>query len=147
LFEGCFVASYYAAALHSFSRPFKIVYPTRQEKRAALWPDYVKAHWTKITLAAALGMLFGFIAGVVSSRAGALFTPVVYAAASAPMPSMLVTKPARAASNQSAQDELIRLRAQNEQLASMLAELKKNAPPSHARRAIAHRRRRTHAHA
>ena len=140
------MASYYAAALHSFSRPFKIVYPTRQEKRAALWPDYVKAHWTKITLAAAIGMLFGFIAGVVSSRAGALFTPVVYAAASAPTQSIPATKPAApTASSQAAQDELTRLRAQNEQLASMLAQLKKNAPPTHARRAMAHHRRRNHA--
>jgi hypothetical protein len=148
LFAGCFVASYYAADLQSFSRPFKVVYPTRPEHRSALWVAYVRAHWTKIALAAAVGMLFGFIAGVVSSRAGALFTPVVYAAASAPGPASVASKPsAPTAAHQAAQDELTRLRAQNEQLASMVAELKKNAPAAHGRRAVSHHRRHTRAHA
>jgi hypothetical protein len=141
------VASSYAAALHSFSRPFKVAYPTRTEKRSGLWLDSVKAHWTKITLAVAIGMFAGFIAGVVTSRAGLLFTQVVYAAAPAPAPNIVAVKPAvPTADKPLAQDEVTRLRAQNEQLQTMLAELKKT-PAAHARRAKAHHRRRTHARA
>jgi hypothetical protein len=147
LFEGCVVASYYAAALHSFSRPFKVAYPTRHQNRSALWLEYVKAHWTKITLAVAVGMFAGFIAGVVSSRAGLLFTQVVYAAP-APAPDITGLKPAApTAVHRLAQDEVTRLRAENEQLETMLAELKKTSPPAHTRRAKAHHRRRTRARA
>lgn len=145
-FEGCFVASYYAAALHSFSRPFKVAYPTRREKKTALWLEYAKAHWSKITLATTIGMLAGFIAGVVSSRAGLLVPHVVYAATATPAPNVPILKPAPpSAANQVAQDEVTRLRAQNEQLETMVAELKKATPPT--RRAKAHHRRRTRAHA
>ena len=141
------MASYYAAALHSFSRPFRVAYPRREAKGATLWLGYVKAHWTKIAVAAGLGMLVGFVAGVVSSHFGLLSTPVVYAAPS-PARNFAALKPqAPTAANQIAQDELTRLRTQNEHLEAMLAEFQKTPPPAHARRAKARHRRRARAHA
>jgi hypothetical protein len=97
-------------------------------------------------LAAAVGVFAGFIAGVVTSRAGLLFTQVVYAAAPVPAPNIAALKPtAPSAANQLAQDELTRLRVQNEHLENMLAELQKTAPPAHTRRARSHHRRRARA--
>ena len=136
------MSAQYAAALHSFSRPFKVAYPARSQPHTILGFEYVKAHWKKISTAAAVGILAGFIAGVVSSRAGLLFTEVVYAAAPAAAPSALTLKPPPPiAFNEVAQQELARLRAQNEQLQTTVAELRKESPQSRARRAKSHHRK------
>lgn len=141
------MASSYAAALHSFSRPFRVAYPTRHRQGTTFWLDYVRAHWTKITVAVGIGMLVGFIAGVLSSRAALPFADAVYAASSAPAPTIVVKSSAPTAANQVAQEELTRLREQNKQLETMLADLKKTAPSAHAHRLQSHHRRRTRARA
>lgn len=143
------MSTQYAAALHSFSRPFKVAYPARYESRVGLCFDYIKAHWKKISMAAAIGMLAGFIAGVVSSRTGPLLTETVYASSPAPAANMVALKPMppSGATSQVAQDELARLRAQNEKLQTMVAELEKETPTAHSRRGKVHHRRRGRAHA
>ena len=146
--QGIRVSAQYAAALHSFSRPFKVAYPARCHHRSTLSFDYVKAHWKKISMAAAVGMLAGFIAGLVSSRSGVLLSEVVYAASSAPAPNLITAKPSPppAAVGRVAEEELARLRTQNQQLQTIVAELRRDTPSSHPHRAKAHHRRRGRMH-
>lgn len=137
------MAAYCTTAVHTLYRPIRVAYLSRRENRTSVWVQYARVHWTKIIVAALCGIFSGFLAGTVTKGG---FSPdrVVYAAspgvravaAKAPALSGGVSTPEASAA------EVLRLRAENQQLQALLDTLRKHpATPAHARRAKAHRRR------
>jgi hypothetical protein len=140
------VTSYSAAALGSFPKPIRISHPIPVAPKAfAVSARYMKEHWMKITVAVLAGLVAGFFAGALSSREHTAFNQVVYAAN---LPSTHTSAPASSAASPSAADpavaqEMSRLRAENQQLQSLVEQLRKSSPSAHLRRAKARHRRHT----
>jgi hypothetical protein len=143
------VTSYNAAALGSFSKPIRIAYPVPAVRKAfAVSARYMKEHWIKITLAVLGGLIAGFFAGAASSREYTALNQVVYAANLPPAQSSPAVSPAPSpsAANQAVAQEISRLRAENQQLQSLVEQLRKGSPATHSRRAKARHRRHASSH-
>jgi hypothetical protein len=148
------VSSQSTATFDAFCRPMKIVYPAPTVRSCAdVCVCYLKQHWTKLAVSIIGGVLAGFFAGAVSSREYLPLNQVVYAAgtarnANAPATAPLQKVPAeRNPAEQATEQEVSRLRAENQQLQALVDELQKDRPAAHSRRAKTHHRRRAGAHA
>jgi len=95
---------------------------------AGFFPQYLRQHWNKIAIAAASGVLAGFLAAAVSSRENPPLTQVVYAAGATTQPAL-------------ASQEVSQLRAENEHLQALIDQLQKAHPAARAHKAKVHRRR------
>jgi hypothetical protein len=155
------VSSQSTATLGLFCRPMKVAYPAPAVRSwAGVCVRYLRKHWTKIAVAVTGGVLAGFFAGAVSSRESLELNQVVYAAGTATNTNASAlgtvqhqTAPAeqnqaqRNQSEQATQQEMSRLKAENQQLQALVDELQKERPAAHNRRVKTHHRRRSAAHA
>jgi hypothetical protein len=145
------VSSQSAAALDSFCRPMRVAYPAPAVRSGARWCErYLREHWNKIAVALMGGVLAGFLAGAVNSREYVAVTQVVYAAGvngNRNNPALVGAQQQdaaaqRIAAGQAAFEEVSRLRAENQQLQSLVDELQNER----ASRKHTHHRRHNSAH-
>jgi hypothetical protein len=143
------VSSQYSAAWSPLSRPIRIAYPaTALQGGAGTHKEYVRQHWSKITIAVVAGILAGFLAGAVSSRENPPLTQVVYAAgvttSGTARSSLAEPWQGAPATTQASAQEVSQLRAENEHLQALVDQLQKAHPATRSYRAKSHRRRRAH---
>lgn len=140
-----------AANLDSFCRLIRVAHRAPAARNGArLWERYLRAHWNKIAVALIGGVLAGFVAGAVNSREYFAVTQVVYAAgvnAKPGNPALAGVEEQNAAAQRNASEdaalaEVSRLRAENQQLQSLVDELQNER----ASRKHTHHRRHSSAH-
>lgn len=145
------VSGQFATTADSFCRPIRVAYPAPAVRSGARWCErYLRAHWNKIAVALIGGVLAGFLAGAVNSREYFSVNQVVYAAGVSANPrnpalarAQQQNAPAqRSAGEQAALAEVSRLRAENQQLQSLVDELQNER----VSRKYTHRRRHSSAH-
>lgn len=136
------VSSQGVATLGPYARPRRLVEKTRSASIAAPRTGFLTLHLKKIGVAAFFGVLAGFLAAGAISQTSTAREQVVYAVAERAPSTPAVAQAAVPAAADA--EELARLRSQNEELLTLVANLRKQAPHTRAVHAKSHARGHRH---